>query len=152
MGDTMKRVLLTLMVVVFSFTLAGCQGFWPKALPVITDIIIKVIDAEQQLDAIEQGVEAYLKEQPNPEIEAKVKAFLGRVKASLQSALRTAEAVRSTGEGDSAQAFKELQAAWVALIGLLTEIGVVDSAGVLSAGPQKGLQVAQPLAMGRLVP
>jgi hypothetical protein len=143
----MRKAIIWLVVLIMSFTLAGCQGSWQKALPVITDIIIKVIDAEQQLGAIEQEAVAYFKESPNSEAEAKVQAFLGRVKASLQIALRTAEALRSTGEGSTEQAFKELQEAWTALIGLLTEIGVVDDQGALTAGPQKGLQVAQPMAL-----
>jgi hypothetical protein len=143
----MRKIINMCVSMVLALALTGCQGFWQKALPVITDIIIKVIDAEQQLDAIEQGVAVYLKESPDPETGAKVQAFLGRVKASLKIALATAEGVRSTGEGSSMQAFKDFQVAWTELIGLLAEIGVVDTAGALATGPYKGLQLTEPLAL-----
>jgi hypothetical protein len=125
----------------------SCQGFLQKALPVITDIIIKVIDAEQQLDAAEQGAAAYLKQQPDPAAEAKIEASLERVKTSLRIALREAQVVQISGEGSSQQAFEELQGAWAELIDLLTETGVVGDDGALVAGPSKGLQLQQPLAL-----
>ena len=138
---------ISAIVMVMALLLAGCQGFWSKALPVITDIIVKVMDAEQQLDAIEQGVNAYLKAHPSPAAEQALREGISATRSALRTALAAAEGARATGEGDPQLAFEQYRQAYQQLVALLTQLGILDANGMLLVGPGSGRVLDPPLAM-----
>lgn len=143
------KVIMATIIMGLATLTAGCQ-YLPAILPVVSDIITEIIDAQRKAEQLDEAVQGYFEKYPNKAMEAKWKGAMDKVHASIDVALKAAHGVEDVAEQDVAGAMHNFVLAWQEARELAMSIGVVGAAGVVSAGPMAGVVIGEPLAVQRL--
>lgn len=124
-------------------------GLAAAVLPIVKDVIIEIVDAEQKLDLVDGAAAAWFKKYPDARLASEYQNASDRVRASLNVALQMAHGTRDLAEGDIDAAFHQFGLAWMKLWEMAQQIGFVTEGGTLQAGPVVGLSLEPPLALSR---
>lgn len=149
MKTWITRLLMTIMLCTIApLTLTGCPAL-AKVLPIVTNIITEILDAERKLDAVDAHAQQWFKSYPNEALEAKWKTSVDHARASLDVALKTAHGAEELSQADHQAAFQQFGAAWTKLYELGISIGIIGKEGAISTGPRAAIIIETPLALSR---
>lgn len=114
-----------------------------NALPTV---IAAVTDAVMILDGIQDFVERYFAQKPNPELAEKVAEALQKTRSALNVALRTSKGADDLNQAKVDEAFQNFRTAYAELMNLVEPLGVASAGDTLSVRPG-ALQVPEPMAL-----
>lgn len=136
---TLAAVALSLSCVLWSA--GGCAPLM-SALPAV---VAAVTDAHQILDAIEDFARRFFAAKPDPVREQVVLEAVGKTRAALNVALRSAQATQKLDQAKVDEAFSDFRVAYQQLLSIVAPLGVREAGG-LAAGPGT-LSVPRPMAL-----
>lgn len=128
---------------------SGCQ-YLPAVLPVVSDIITEIIDAQKKMEALDAAAQAWFEQYPNDAMKKKWDGAMDKADAAIDVALKATHGVESAAERDVATAMNEWIEAWQTLRELATSIGFMGVNGTMNAGPAAGVVLDEPLALRRV--
>ena len=151
MKEFMRRALFASMfcfVLSMSYGTTGCAAI-AKILPIVTDIIAEILDAQRKVDQVDAAAKAWFAKFPNEKMEGDWSTAVERTRASLDIAIKAAHGAEELGEADPVAAFAMFNDAWAKMIELALNIGIVSPGNEYGAGPNQGIVVEPPLCLSR---
>ena len=140
-----KLMLLLAMVLCTIFSFPGCAAI-NRALPILTDVIVAVQDAQQILEIIDAAADAWFEQHPDPAMKIKYAKAIGKCRTALDVALRTSRGAKELNQQEVDKAFQDFKVAYGELTSLLQGAGIMGSDNLLKASPHQ-VRVPEPLAL-----
>lgn len=139
----MKKAIATLIVFV------GLVGCGATLGTIIATVISVITDAALIVDQVQDFVDTYFDGKPDPVVQAKVTAIIGKCKTALIMMDRAAKGGQDLNSKDVVAAMKDFQEAFAELMILVEPLGVKikGEPNRLSSVPTR-LTIMRPLAMG----
>jgi hypothetical protein len=125
----------------------GCKAL----LPILSDVIAVVEDANGILAILESAERAFFAEHPDTKLQADVEARIRQTRLALDTALRTSRGTADLSSDQADTAFTEFREAYGSLIALLNSLEiVVPSTDGKMMYTGRGVRVPAPLALGKV--
>lgn len=140
-----KLMLLLAMVLCTIFSFPGCAAV-NRALPILTDVIVAVQDAQQILEVIDSAADAWFEQHPDPNMKTKYAKAIDKCRTALDVALRTSRGAKELNQQEVDKAFQDFKVAYVELTSLLQGAGIMGKDNLLKASPHQ-VRVPEPLAL-----
>ena len=140
----MKKAIATFIIVI---SLVGCGATLGT---IIATVLSVVTDASLIVDQVQDFVDTYFDAKPDPVVQAKVTAIIGKCRSALIVMDRAAKGGQDLNSKDVVAAMKNFQEAFAELMNLVGPLGVkiAGEPAKLGDGPAR-LTIMRPLAMGR---
>jgi hypothetical protein len=119
----------------------GCAA----VIPVLPSVIAAVTDGIMVIDTIARFVDAYLIKHPGKVDETLIKGAIEKTRATLNVALRTAQAAEMLDQAQVDAAFTDFKIAYLQLLALTAPLGV-QTGDKLMARPNT-INVPEPMAL-----
>ena len=127
--------------------LPGCAAF-AAAIPVITEVVTYVSDAQQILSAIQIISQTFFAEHPNPDLQKKLAQDLSEAHLALDTIVQIGQGAKDLSDKDLVDAIAKFQKVYTDIDAILKQTGLVPPAGTLRAtAPGGPARIPTPMLM-----
>ena len=127
-------------------SITGC-GLLHAAVPVISEIVAIVSDAQEILAIIDAAAQLFFAQHPElVEARARYTSIMSKAHVSLDAAIRTMRGATELEQNKVDEAFANFRVAYGDLLALVESLGLTHG-GKFAAGPRAGEAIPQPIAI-----